>query len=279
MANTFGNAKHWIMTNKQTNRKTELTSEVGPYSSQEYVDNFNPALYLREYYSMEEIGDADTAIATEAGRWLSQTAKTFGTGIDVGCGPVLEYPFVFAPHVQQYDLADYLPANLQNIKLWLTHQPGAHDWSPLFRGILRTQELDPEVHLESRANKLRTAIHKLRHIDLFQASPLGEPVQYDLVTSFFCTECVGCNTTDWRLLKSRLIDLVAPGGSFFFGVMLGCTKYQILGKWFPAYPVQPEELQALLEERGVDAELSVHSCPEFRESGFDEIIIARGTKI
>lgn len=178
---------------------------------------------------MEEIGDADTAIATEAGRWLSQTAKTFGTGIDVGCGPVLEYPFVFAPHVQQYDLADYLPANLQNIKLWQTEQEGAHDWSPLFRGILRTQELDPEVHLENRANKLRTAIHKLRNIDLFQASPLGEPVQYDLVTSFFCTECVGCNTTDWRLLKSRLIDLFAPGGSFFSELCLGAPSIRSWG--------------------------------------------------
>ncbi len=257
---------------------SKINPDVGAYSSQEYVDSFDPALYLREYYSMEEIGNADTAIATEAGRWLGQMGREFTNGIDVGCGPVLEYPFVFAPYVKKYDLADYLPANLQNIELWLSEHVDAHDWNPLFRGILRTQGLDPDECLISRSEKLRKAINQLRRIDLFEEHPLVQPQQYDLVTSFFCTECVGCNKSDWKKLKTRLIDLVAPGGSFFFGLMRGCTRYQILGKWFPAYPVQPEELQELLAEREIDAELTVHSCPEFSESGFGEIIIARGTK-
>jgi hypothetical protein len=259
-------------------KMSKSSSDVGAYSSQEYVDSFDPALYLREYYSMEEIGNADTAIATEAGRWLSQGNRQFKSGIDVGCGPVLEYPFVFAPHVEKYELADYLPANLKNIELWLKEQSGAHDWKPLFRGILRTQGLDPDAWLAKRSDNLRNSIHKLRPIDLFEEVPLGEPLQYDLVTLFFCTECVGCNLQDWKLLKSRLVDLVAPGGSFFFGVMRGCTKYQILGKWFPAYPVQPDELEQLLSDQRVEAELTVHACPEFSESGFGEIIIARGTR-
>lgn len=220
-------SSHELATMSQSNSHSTL------YSPQEYVDHFHAAHYLREYYSMEELGGADTAIAKEASCWLARQDREYSTAIDVGCGPVLEYPFIFAPRVAKYDLADYLPANLHNIHLWLERQSGAHNWDPLFRGVLRTQSVEPDEQLTARAEKLRQSVHALRHIDLFQEYPLGEAIQYDLVTSFFCTECVGCNATDWRTLKTKLIDLVAPGGSFFLAVMRGCHRYQVLGKWFP----------------------------------------------
>lgn len=79
-------------------------------------------------------------------------------------------------------------------------------------------------------------------------------------------------------MKTRVLNLVALGGSFFFGIMRACRKYQILGKWFPAFPVEPQDLDELFMELGIQAELTVHPAPEFVESGFGEIIIARGVR-
>lgn len=153
--------------------KDFATKSTG-YSSQEYVTHFDPALYLREYYSMHRLEDADTAIAIEANRWLS---RRFLTAIDVGCGPVLIYPFIFAPFVDKYDLADYLPANLNNIQRWIGNYPESHNWAPLFGGVLKAQGLRPETLLLKRSSILRNSINKLRHIDLFCNNPLGQELR------------------------------------------------------------------------------------------------------
>ncbi len=249
------------------------------YNPQEYVDHFDPKRYLDEYYSSEEQGDADIAISSRMSSWLKRKNRIFPSSLDVGCGPVLQYPFSYSAFSERIDLADYLDNNLAEIQKWLSQAPDAHDWDPLFRGVLKQHGI-PLDELKARKNQFRGRVCKLRHCDLRQDLPLGEAATYDLVTSFFCAECVGLTLDEWKTIKSRILGLVAPGGSVFFAAMRNCASYTILGKWLPAIPITMYDYRELLTDYQFgDIEATSHSCPEFRESGFDEIVLVSATRL
>ncbi len=256
-----------------------MNTKSSEYNPQEYVDHFDPKRYLDEYYSSEEQGDSDIAISSRMSSWLKRTNRIFASSLDVGCGPVLQYPFSYSAFSERIDLADYLDNNLAEIQKWLSQASDAHDWDPLLRGVLKQQGI-PLDELEECKKQFRQRVGKLRHCDLRQELPLGEAATYDLVTSFFCAECVGLTLDEWKTIKSRILGLVAPGGSVFFAAVRNCTSYQILGKWFPVVPITEDNYRDLLASHQFgEIEATSHSSPEFRESGFDEIVLVSATRL
>ncbi len=219
----------------------------------------------------------DMILAEESMNWLNKLGRRFATAIDVGTGPVLEYPFMFAPFVQKYDLSDYVENNLLAVRRWVDRAPQAHDWNPIFRGVLRAQGQSIDL-LEGRSRDLRCAIGELRKIDLRQPEPLGTNAQYDLVTSFFCTECVDVTPEGWAQCKKRLLGLVAPGGAFFSAIVQNCNQYRILGLWFPTCNLNPHHLTGLLDDEGFTAEVNSYACPEFADSGFSQFMVVKAIR-
>ena len=142
------------------------------YNPQEYVDSFDSRRYLREYYTTDELGDADIAIARRLSGWLKRKNRVYETALEIGSGPVLEYPFSYSSHAKQIDLSDYLPSNLAEIRKWLDKDNSAHDWDPIFRGVLYHHGI-PLDELESRKSQFRSRVHTLLHCDLRNEHPMG----------------------------------------------------------------------------------------------------------
>jgi hypothetical protein len=249
----------------------------GNLSIEEYCEKFRPEQYLKEYYSSEDMWNTDMILAKESWTWLSNMQRTFQSGLDVGTGPVLEYPFMFAPYVSRYDLSDYVDSNLIAIDKWVHRHEQAHDWAPIFRGVLRAQDV-PMDQLPNRSEQLRRVVGELRHVDLRQELPVGKAIKYDLVTSFFCTECVDTHPEGWARCKGRLLDLVAPGGAFFSAVVQNCSRYRVLGSWFPTCNLHPQDLERVLDSHEFDAEVESYPCPEFTDSGFSEFMIIKAVR-
>ncbi|HEX5900250.1 MAG TPA: hypothetical protein VFY32_12680, partial [Solirubrobacteraceae bacterium] len=79
--------------------------------------------YLGDYYRVVEPDERETiayfvdAIKDAA---VGEAVLVFGTG------PTLHHVFLAAPKASEIHLADYLPANLEEIERWRTRAPGAH---------------------------------------------------------------------------------------------------------------------------------------------------------
>jgi hypothetical protein len=58
-----------------------------------------------------------------------------------GTGPTLHQVFLAAPKASEIHLADYLPANLEEIERWRTRDPAAHDWRAFVRYTLECEGL------------------------------------------------------------------------------------------------------------------------------------------
>lgn len=254
-----------------------MSDQMQKYNADDYHSEFNPRRYLQEYYATDEIGNEDTAIVTRAQSWLATSNRRFDSMIDIGSGPVIEYPFLFADYVEHLDFADYLPGNLDEIRKWLRSDPNAFDWDKMLGSILK-HLTGTTNDLAAKKQRLRDVGRDLLHVDLCRESILDVDRKYDLVTSFHCAECVAKDRDDWRVMFRKILSLTKPGGAFFFSIMKNAVRYQILGKWFPTTPLDESIVHAALKELGVvDFEITTHACPEFEDSGFSEVMLVSGS--
>lgn len=249
-------------------------------SDDRYASAFDPREYLRQYYSRPQLAADDADLMRTLTSWLRDRGRTFGEAIDVGCGPTLHNTFAVAPYAEQVDLADYVPGNLAEVRHWLDRHPDAHDWDPLFRGVLACAGVGPE-QLAARKELYRSRVRGLLTCDLRRADPLGRPAGYDLVTSFFCAECVAASPAEWREAMARLLGLVRGGGSVFLAAMRNATRYDVLGRWFPATPVVEDDLAGVLGEHGFDrgsVDIRTFPAPDWADAGFDHILVAHADR-
>jgi hypothetical protein len=244
----------------------------------EYADFFDPRRYLQQYYSLPRLPPDDVGLFRALCGWLRRTGRTFATALDVGCGPTLHYSFALTPYAERIDLADYLPANLSEIRKWLDGTPDAHNWDPLLRGVLECDGVD-HGQLPSCKALYRKRVASLRRCDLREPAPLGEPLHYDLVTSFFCAECVAASRGEWREVMGRLLGLVRSGGSVFLAAMRQCERYAVLGRWFRSTPLTEQDFYDLLPRHDF-TEISAQSvpAPNWADDGFDHICLVHATR-
>lgn len=240
---------------------------------------FDPRAYLRQYYTTPDVAGDERAVFHRLTDLVRRVGE-FSTAIDVGCGPTLHHAFPLAPHAREVHLADYLPGNLAEVRRWLDGAPGAHDWNPYFRGVLRI-EGTPEERLAGRAAELRRKVTALKHCDLRRPDPLGDRATYDLVTSFFTAECMTGERAEWEAALGRLLGLVGPGGTVFLAALRDSTRYAVLGHWFPTVPVTEADFPPLLARHGFRSETIVAegvAVPDWADEGFDGICVVSGTK-
>lgn len=249
-----------------------------------YEESFSPREYLRQYYSLPELAKDDADLFRHLTGWLHRTGRVYDSALDIGCGPTIHNTFAIAPFARRITLADYLAGNLEEVRKWLDATSDAHDWDALFQGVLACEQAraaEVRAVLDERKQLYRSRVVSLLHCDLRQPHPLGTPEQFELVTSFFCAECVAGSTEEWRELMARVLALVAPGGAAFFAAIRDCWGYSVLGRWFPAVPIREIDFTDLFAAHGfvpstVDA-VAV-PAPDWASSGFDHIVLAHGQK-
>ena len=98
-----------------------------------------PRAYLADYYRVVEPDERETiAFFVEA----MKDAEAYEPVLFFGTGPTLHHVFLAAPMASEIHLADYLPANLEEIERWLIRDPAAHDWSAFVRYTLECEGVD-----------------------------------------------------------------------------------------------------------------------------------------
>jgi nicotinamide N-methyltransferase len=251
--------------------------------SDPYLVEWNPRAYLQQYYSTPYIPDDSRALLAFLMEQLPIRPGGYDRAIEFGCGPTLYTALALCPHVRQLHLADYLPSNLEELRLWLADEPEAHNWRVYVRAILEQEQGRPPTNKEmaARETELRKKIAGLHHADIRQAEPLGTPQVFDLVTSFFCIEAVSTNRSDWASLLENLSCLVAADGMMVLAALRRCNGYEVLGRIFPTARVDETDFQRVLPAYGFDpSSLVIRSVPitEWAAEGFDSICLVSAVK-
>lgn len=244
-------------------------------ANERYRTHFDPRQYLHQYYSLPHLAQDDAALFGVLTAWLRAGNRQFARALDFGCGPTLHNSFALAPWSAQIDLADYLPGNLAEIRLWLEERPDCHQWDSLLEGVLEC-EGTPRERLRERKSAYRSRVREVFPCDLRMDPPITKgDRRYDLVTSFFCAECVAGSVAEWEDFLGRIINLVAPGGDVFFALVRDCARYRVLGEWFASVPVTELDVQRVLMRHGFLSnaiETTVIDAPDWADAGFHQIV-------
>jgi hypothetical protein len=264
-----------------------------------YQEAFVPRDYLQQYYSRTSLPADDQQLFRIFSTWLRDRNRFFEHAIDIGCGPTMHNSFALTRFVGRIDLADYLPQNLLEIAKWRDGLTEAHDWKHHFRGVLECSGDDANL-LRERIEEYRAKLDSLRRCDLCREgiwiprdesdvldglngkSPGMLPPNYDLVTSFFCAECITQDTkvkTNWRSIISRIGSLVKDSGALFMAACRDCHRYRVLGEWFPVTPVDESDFEELLPSLGfINVQTWVVDAPDWADDGFDQIVLVAAEK-
>jgi nicotinamide N-methyltransferase len=215
--------------------------------------DWNARDYLDYYYSQSSVPDDEAVICRFIARGLADIGRQFPAGLELGCGPVLHHAAQAIPWVDRLDMADYQDSNLEEIRRWLRKDPGAFDWSVYLAaaGGVLDAEHRRLGSLAEREAQMRARI-QLLSCDLRDDLPLGKPVQYPLVTSYYCAEWVTPTIEGWRDTMRRVTSLVASGGHLFLAGV-HATEYCVLnGRRVPCARVTSEAVRGLLGDLGFD---------------------------
>lgn len=249
-------------------------------SAAAYRESWDPLAYLRQYYATPTLAGDDWVSLPFLADWVRGLRVPLA--LEVGCGPVPYRAALLKDCADEIHLADYLPANLAEVRLWLDDRPGQHDWD-VFLGEALTILGQSGGDAELRACKaaLRRRVTRLLPCDLWQPRPLGEAAAYGLVTSFYCAEAITSSVPAWERLVAHLAGLVAPGGRLFVAAVRNARHYRVFDATFPAACVGEADWSRLLPALGFDpaaTRIDVAAVPDWVDEGFDSICVVRAAK-
>ncbi len=231
-----------------------------------YQQRWLPREYLRQYYSTPYVAQDEKANCEFARRQFRESGMKFRRAIEVGCGPTLHHALVIAPQVEELDLADYLGANLEEVRQSLSGEAGAHDWDLYASGVLES------ACGEEAMAMLRARVARLMVMDIREPQP--QTGVYDLVASYYCAECVSGERKQWRKCLEGLAGIVAPGGVLLMGALRRCREYHVFGHAFPTTYVDEVDYARELPLLGFDADslvIETVAVQDWVDQGFESI--------
>lgn len=257
---------------------------TSPEPPDQYLSVWNPQSYLRQFYSTPTVPDDTQAVLQFLFEQLQLRKVRGGRALEFGCGPTIWGALPLTSFVDEIHLADYLPSNLAEVNQWLQEAPNSHDWSVYMRYVLTLEgHLEPTARdLSDRAQALRDRISALCRSDIFQNQCVDTPIEkFDVVTSFYCLDCIQSDIREWRTFMQRLSNLVAPGGHLILASILGSGEYLIEGRKFPVTPLKASDFhQTLLNFGFREDSLVIRSVPieDWKDEGFDQIGLVAASK-
>lgn len=232
--------------------------------SDRLFERFDPAEYLKHYYSVPEINDDERqTYEWIIGLGLPHVARL----LEVGCGPTLHNVLPFATIVSEIHMADVLPGNLEQVRRWIDNDPQAHDWGVYVRAVLELEGRDSsEEMVNLRMAELRRKITDLKHVDLSRSDPLGEDrTIYPLVTAFYCVAGATANKGEWTRFMNNLATLVEPGGTLLLSDFVGTDTYRVGDEVFANARLDEEDMRLVLRDNPIiDSESIAIESRKFR---------------
>ena len=246
----------------------------GSYAS--FDIDWEPQQYLTDYYRTVEPDERATiAFFVDALRLAERDQPILLFGV----GPTLHHVFLTAGTAAEIHLAEYLPANLNEIERWMLGSPDAHDWSPFVRYTLECEGVVEPTSNQvcDREALTRAKITKLLPGDARHADPLSGQGSgpYGTVISAYCADSATSDLATWETYLLHIAGLVRPGGLFITAALRHSTGYVVGGKTFPSASVDESDVR-----RGLaplfdwdDGAIEVVDLASHRAHGYASIIL------
>jgi hypothetical protein len=233
-----------------------------------------PQDYLRDYYSVVEPDERETiAFFVDA----MEEAPAFEPVLFFGTGPTLHHVFLAAPRAAEIHLADYLPANLEEIERWRTRDAAAHDWRAFVRYTLQCEGLTAptDEDVTRREELTRSKITRLLEVDARHPVPLDQ--RYATVISAYCADSATDDRATWETFMANITALVGPGGLFLTAALRRCTAYVVGDKRFPSANVDEHDMRHVLA-RGFSPRVQVRELEGHEAQGYSGVVLARARR-
>ena len=229
-----------------------------------------PQQYLADYYRVVE-PDERATIA-----YFADAMKQAPAGEAVlvfGTGPTLHHVFLAAPKASEIHLADYLPANLEEIERWRTCDPAAHDWRAFVRYTLECEGLTAptDADITRREELTRSKITRLFQADARHPVVLDQ--RYATVISAYCADSATDDRATWETLMANITGLVGPGGLFITAALRRCRSYLVGAKRFPSANVDEHDLRRVLAP-SFSARVQIRDLQGHEAQGYSSIVLA-----
>lgn len=242
---------------------------------------WSPREYLAQFYATAGVAEDEKGILRFVLNFLLEKKRAFSEMVEIGCGPTIHHTIPFAPYVDRLYMADYLRSNLQEVDKWIHEETTAHDWTPYTSGMLAFEGNNSESAISERMKMIRSKITGLLPCNVLETQPLGREKMFELVTSFYCLECVTHSKQEWKRAMSNVSSLVAPEGYIILSALRNADKYIVCGKEFPATHIDENDMREILVASEFQPEtINVRVCPcdEWATEGFDSIIVCSAQK-
>ena len=183
--------------------------------------------------------------------------------LEFGGGPVI-YPLISAaPHVAEVVFADYAQSSLDEVSLWKSSDPHAHDWSPYFRHVVQTLEGNPDPHAAiQREMDLRSKFKELLLCDIRANDVFGSmsiPLEsFDVISTNFCMEVASNNVEEYAENIKRLSGYLKFGGFIVSLVSIEESWYVIDCKREYHLCLTKEQIHLAYKEAGLKIRDSSH---------------------
>jgi hypothetical protein len=240
--------------------------------------------YFKTYYSDVVLPDEKLVLAYQI-EVLRHNEHKFGRGLEYGCGPTLHRAIAAAGYAFRIDMADWLPDNLAQVKVWLDASPSNSDWKRFTEYVLSCESAwsADARRIERREEQTRKVIRNLYVSDARWLHPLGPERHafYDLLVSGFCVDAVSSDKAIWRRCMRNVLSTLHEGGLMVMHALHCCKAYRVGDRLFPGADLTADDMFESLLDNGFarsSIDVQVVPCPDNSVYGYSGILMASGRK-
>ena len=208
-------------------------------------EKFGQHEYVERNYG--EALDADLEIIEKLASFYESTPSG-GDHIEIGAGPNLYPLMAAAKHRDSVHVTDVGASNLEYVQSEMTRGLGDvwHRWHGRLRDVGGGYDTNDEM------------VERLREVCTYeQMSVLDIPDNsYDSSSMMFVAESMTNDYDEFATALQRSVRCVRPGGSFSVALMLNSQGYNAGDEEFPAVPVTPDDVKAIIGPEASEAEYS-----------------------
>ncbi|KAM4030393.1 phenylethanolamine N-methyltransferase [Anomaloglossus baeobatrachus] len=183
---------------------------------------FNPKAYLQNNYvpPRADFSSEGSVMCWKLQRLHEACAKGEIKGhtlVDIGSGPTIYQLLSAFEHFQETIMTDYLEVNRQELKMWLSDEPGAFNWSPYFEHVCKLEGKGESW--KEKQKRLREHVSRVIPVDVHQPSPLGQELvsgSVDCLVSSFCLEACSPDLASFQKALENVVGLLKPKGHFLW---------------------------------------------------------------
>jgi hypothetical protein len=213
--------------------------------------------YMETFYRDKPATNDERAVLKFLVKHLAHQGRTAAV-LEVGCGPTVHHILPLVPYASELHMADYLPENLEEVRRWVENAPDAYQWHQYTALVLEFERGEaPASAIEEREAQARAKVRRLLPCDLTTPHILIQPVTYDIVTAFYCTEEVGVDIAAWEGVMTNLCRTVAPGGMLYLSCLRNTDHYLVGDTRYPCARITEADLRRVLPALGFDMRHSV----------------------